>query len=114
MCRQYEAEIGQLEREIRIGLRTDSTRLDEIHAQYETTQAELQALDEARRQQQTLVQEIIALRKGLLEETEADTPEAESEVSPAERLAQLSAELDALHNMQLLVSPHVDKNRSLR
>ena len=111
LCRQYEAEIGQLEREIRIGLRTDSTRLDEIHAQYETTQAELQALDEAWRQQQTLVQEIIALRKGLLEETEADTPEAESEVSPAERLAQLSAELDALHNMQLLVSPHVDKKQ---
>lgn len=111
LCRQYEAEIGQLEREIRIGLRTDSTRLDEIHAQYETTQAELQALDEAWRQQQTLVQEIIALRKGLLEETETDTPEAESEVSPAERLAQLSAELDALHNAQLLVSPHVDKKQ---
>lgn len=111
LCRQYEAEIGQLEREIRIGLRTDSTRLDEIHAQYETTQAELQALDEAWRQQQTLVQEIIALRKGLLEETETDTPEVESEVSPAERLAQLSAELDALHNAQLLVSPHVDKKQ---
>ncbi|WP_248890981.1 type VI secretion system ATPase TssH [Citrobacter freundii] len=111
LCRQYEAEIGQLEREIRIGLRTDSTRLDEIHAQYETTQAELQALDEAWRQQQTLVQEIIALRKGLQEETETDTPEAESEVSPAERLAQLSAELDALHNAQLLVSPHVDKKQ---
>ncbi|MCO5781558.1 type VI secretion system ATPase TssH [Citrobacter meridianamericanus] len=111
LCRQYEAEIGQLEREIRIGLRTDSTRLDEIHAQYETTQAELQALDEAWHQQQALVQEIIALRKGLLEETEADTPEAESEVSSAERLVQLSAELDALHNMQLLVSPHVDKKQ---
>ncbi len=30
-------------------------------------------------------------------------------VSPVQRLAQLTAELDALHNDQLLVSPHVDK-----
>ncbi|EGT0668121.1 type VI secretion system ATPase TssH [Citrobacter werkmanii] len=111
LCRQHEAEIRQLEREIRIGLRTDTTRLEEVHAQYETVQTELQALEEAWRHQQTLVQEMIALRKGLLEETEADTPEAESEVSSAERLVQLSAELDALHNMQLLVSPHVDKKQ---
>lgn len=38
-------------------------------------------------------------------------PEAEPEMSPAARLAQLTAELDALHHTQLLVSPHVDKNR---
>ncbi|EJH7007341.1 type VI secretion system ATPase TssH [Salmonella enterica] len=111
LCRQCEAETRQLEREIRIGLRTDAARLDEVYAQYEASQTELQALEEAWRQQQTLVQEIIALRKGLLEEIEVDTPEAESGVSPAERLVQLTAELDTLHNMQLLVSPHVDKKQ---
>jgi type VI secretion system protein VasG len=37
--------------------------------------------------------------------------EAESVASPAERLSQLTAELNALHNAQLLVSPHVDKKQ---
>lgn len=132
-CRQCEAEIRQLEREIRIGLRSDTTRLDDVHAQYEAAQTELQALDAAWRQQQALVQEIIALRQGLLEETDADGSEEiakadvadsdslttnesvaelpETEISPAERLSQLTTELDALHNAQLLVSPHVDKKQ---
>ncbi|EKW1657227.1 type VI secretion system ATPase TssH [Citrobacter freundii] len=138
LCHQCEAEIRQLEREIRIGLRADTVRLEEVHAQYETAQMELQTLEETWRQQQTLVQEIIALRKGLLEEAEtmtdadaetiaeehADTARdgtasqaeedasgAESVISPAERLSQLTDELDALHNAQLLVSPHVDKKQ---
>lgn len=130
-CRQCEAEIRQLEREIRIGLRSDTTRLDDVHAQYEAAQTELQALDAAWRQQQALVQEIIALRKGLLEEagaadngeiadaTDSDgltanesvTEQPETEITLAERLAQLTTELDALHNTQLLVSPHVDKKQ---
>ncbi|EAM8573582.1 type VI secretion system ATPase TssH [Salmonella enterica subsp. enterica serovar Amsterdam] len=130
---QCEAEIRQLEREIRIGLRADTTRLTEVMAQYDETLSELAALEAAWRQQQTLVQEIIALRKGLLDETDATgneetatpeteavgsddesvtaQPEAEPEMSPAARLAQLSAELDALHHTQLLVSPHVDKKQ---
>ncbi|HCJ7432249.1 type VI secretion system ATPase TssH [Citrobacter freundii] len=130
---QYEAEIRQLEREIRIGLRTDTARLDDVHAQYEAIQTELQTLDAVWRQQQALVQEIIALRKGLLEETDAEDSEKvapadvaengdlvadesvakqpETEICPAECLVQLSAELDALHNTQLLVSPHVDKKQ---
>ena len=130
-CRQCEAEIRQLEREIRIGLRSDTTRLDDVYAQYEVAQTELQALDAAWRQQQALVQEIIALRKGLLEEagaadngeiadaTDSDgltanesvTEQPETEITLAERLAQLTTELDALHNTQLLVSPHVDKKQ---
>ncbi|MGK9174202.1 type VI secretion system ATPase TssH [Yokenella regensburgei] len=110
LCRQCEAETRQLEREIRIGLRADTTRLEEVHAQYENAQTELQLVDEAWRQQRTLVQEIIALRKGLLEETET-TRDAASALSPAERLSQLIAELNALHNTQLLVSPHVDKHQ---
>jgi type VI secretion system protein VasG len=35
----------------------------------------------------------------------------QSRASPAERLSQLTAELNALHNAQLLVSPHVDKKQ---
>ncbi|EAA7110938.1 type VI secretion system ATPase TssH [Salmonella enterica subsp. enterica serovar Ouagadougou] len=130
---QCEAEIRQLEREIRIGLRSDTSRLNEVLAQYDETLSELEALEAAWRQQQTLVQEIIALRKGLLDETDAigndetatpetesvgsddesvtAPPEAEPEISPAARLAQLTAELDALHHTQLLVSPHVDKKQ---
>lgn len=130
---QCEAEIRQLEREIRIGLRSDTTRLTEVIVQYDETLSELEALEAAWRQQQALVQEIIALRKGLLDETDATSndetatpeteavgsddesvtapPEAEPEISPAARLAQLTAELDALHHTQLLVSPHVDKKQ---
>ncbi|ECC9831375.1 type VI secretion system ATPase TssH [Salmonella enterica subsp. enterica] len=130
---QCEAEIRQLEREIRIGLRSDTSRLNEVLAQYDETLSELEALEAAWRQQQALVQEIIALRKGLLDETDAigndetatpetesvgsddesvtAPPEAEPEISPAARLAQLTAELDALHHTQLLVSPHVDKKQ---
>ncbi|EIR7531966.1 type VI secretion system ATPase TssH [Salmonella enterica subsp. enterica serovar Llandoff] len=130
---QCEAEIRQLEREIRIGLRSDTSRLTEVIVQYDETLTELEALEAAWRQQQALVQEIIALRKGLLDETDATgddetampeteavgsddgsvtaQPEAEPEMSPAARLAQLTAELDALHHTQLLVSPHVDKKQ---
>lgn len=130
---QCEAEIRQLEREIRIGLRSDTSRLNEVLVQYDETLTELEALEAAWHQQQTLVQEIIALRKGLLDETDATgndetatpeteavgsddesvtaPPEAEPEMSPAARLAQLTAELDALHHTQLLVSPHVDKKQ---
>ncbi len=127
LCHQYEAEIRQLEREIRIGLRTDSARIDEVHTQYETAQAELLALEDAWRQQQTLVQEIIALRQALLTkvavadyndvqpETQANANEGEKNdavsTSPVERLIALSDELDALHHTQLLVSPHVDKKQ---
>ncbi|EDX9486899.1 type VI secretion system ATPase TssH [Salmonella enterica] len=149
---QCEAEIRQLERELRIGLRTDTSRLTEVLVQYDETLTELDELEAAWRQQQTLVQEIITLRKELLDETKAshsdeialseedsagdnilpvDGPiteatntetmaedeavaeqgDSEPAISPAERLAQLTAELNALHNAQLLVSPHVDKKQ---
>ncbi|ECE7566684.1 TPA: type VI secretion system ATPase TssH [Salmonella enterica] len=112
LCQQCEAEIRQLEREIRIGLRSDGGRCDEVHAQYETAQAELQALDAAWHQQQTLVQEIIALRQTLLTEAEAQADTVPEETTAvAERLASLSAELDKLYHTQLLVSPHVDKKQ---
>ncbi|EIL4067984.1 AAA family ATPase, partial [Salmonella enterica] len=112
LCQQCEAEIRQLEREIRIGLRPDGGRCDEVHAQYETAQAVLQALDAAWHQQQTLVQEIIALRQTLLTEAEAQADTVPEETTAvAERLASLSAELDKLYHTQLLVSPYVDKKQ---
>ncbi|EDW4340906.1 type VI secretion system ATPase TssH [Salmonella enterica subsp. enterica] len=112
LCQQCEAEIRQLEREIRIGLRPDGGRCDEVHAQYETAQAELQALNAAWHKQRTLVQEIIALRQTLLTEAEAQADTVPEETTAvAERLASLSAELDTLHHTQLLVSPHVDKKQ---
>lgn len=125
-CQQCDAEIHQLDREMRIGLRTDGGRRDEVYAQYEAAQAELQALDAAWHQQQTLVQEIIALRQALLTEAEGQQDEddaanddllpqadtvPEETTAAAERLASLSTELDALHRTQLLVSPMWIRNR---
>ncbi|ECC1508473.1 type VI secretion system ATPase TssH [Salmonella enterica subsp. houtenae] len=137
LSHQCEAEMRQLEREIRIGLRTDTSRLTDVIVQYDETLTALDELNAAWQQQQALVQEIIALRKGLLEEPEIPpaeentsdaensgdiTPQDETEtsgqegetepqLSPAERLSQLTAELDALHDTQLLISPHVDKKQ---
>ncbi|EPI2800933.1 type VI secretion system ATPase TssH [Citrobacter koseri] len=134
LSHQCEAEMRQLEREIRIGLRSDTSRLTDVIVQYDETLAELDELEAAWHQQQALVQEIIALRKELLDETEAssseditlpnsddnaastDEPVAEPTdatpgIPPAIRLAQLTAELEILHHTQLLVSPHVDKKQ---
>lgn len=145
LSHQQEVEIRQLERELRIGLRTDTSRMTEVLVQYDETLTALDELEAAWHQQQTLVQEIIALRQQLLGVAEddaaalpdvdavVDTPpeseqdntgavpadDADSEqpeetaetVSPVQRLAQLTAELDALHNDRLLVSPHVDKKQ---
>lgn len=118
LSHQQEAEIRQLERELRIGLRTDTSRMTEVLEQYDETLSALDELEVAwQQQQQTLVQEIIALRQQLLgaaEDTDAVVEEVTETVSPVQRLAQLTAELDALHNDRLLVSPHVDKNRLRR
>ncbi|KFD19442.1 type VI secretion system ATPase TssH [Yokenella regensburgei] len=124
LSRQCEAEIRQLEREIRIGLRSDTPRLIEVLVQYDETLTKLDELDAAWHQQQQVVQEIIALRKRLLDESEATseednavavdepvTGEPEPEIPPAMRLAQLTSELETLHHTQLLVSPHVDKKQ---
>ena len=138
LSHQQEAEIRQLERELRIGLRTDTSRMTEVLVQYDETLTALDELEAAWHQQQTLVREIIALRQlllGVTEDTDAvvDTPpeseqdntgtapaddagstqpeETAETVSPVQRLAQLTAELDALHNDRLQVSPHVDKKQ---
>ncbi|QCT88505.1 type VI secretion system ATPase TssH [Escherichia sp. E4742] len=145
LSHQQEAEIRQLERELRIGLRTDTSRVTEVLVQYDETLTALDELEAAWHQQQALVQEIIALRQQLLGAAENDAaalpdvdavvgtpPESEQgntgtaptdeasstqpeetaeTVSPVQRLTQLTAELDALHNDRLLVSPHVDKKQ---
>ncbi|EFO0323491.1 type VI secretion system ATPase TssH [Escherichia albertii] len=145
LSHQQEAEIRQLKRELRIGLRTDTSRMTGVLEQYDETLTALDELEAAWHQQQALVREIIALRQQLLGVAEDDTaslsdadtvedmpPESERNntsaaptdddgsaqpedtaktAPPVQRLAQLTAELDALHNAQLLVSPHVDKKQ---
>ncbi|MCZ7518545.1 type VI secretion system ATPase TssH [Escherichia albertii] len=145
LSHQQEAEIRQLKRELRIGLRTDTSRMTGVLEQYDETLTALDELEAAWHQQQALVREIIALRQQLLGVAEDDAaslsdadvvedtpPESEQNntsaaptdddgcaqpeetaetVSPVQRLAQLTAQLDTLHNDQLLVSPHVDKKQ---
>ncbi|EFF0783506.1 type VI secretion system ATPase TssH [Escherichia albertii] len=145
LSHQQEAEIRQLKRELRIGLRTDTSRMTGVLEQYDETLTALDELEAAWHQRQALVREIIALRQQLLgvaeddaaslsdadavedtpSESEQDNigvapadeagsaqPEETAEtVSPVQRLAQLTAQLDALHNDQLLISPHVDKKQ---
>ncbi|ENA5523424.1 type VI secretion system ATPase TssH [Escherichia albertii] len=145
LSHQQEAEIRQLKRELRIGLRTDTSRMTGGLEQYDETLTALDELEATWHQQQALVREIIALRQQLLgvaeddaaslsdadavedtpSESEQDNigvapadeagsaqPEETAEtVSPVQRLAQLTAQLDALHNDQLLISPHVDKKQ---
>ncbi|HHC4991884.1 TPA: type VI secretion system ATPase TssH [Escherichia albertii] len=145
LSHQQEAEIRQLKRELRIGLRTDTSRMTGVQEQYDETLTALDELEATWHQQQALVREIIALRQQLLgvaeddaaslsdadavedtpSESEQDNigvapadeagsaqPEETAEtVSPVQRLAQLTAQLDALHNDQLLISPHVDKKQ---
>lgn len=141
LSHQQEAEIRQLKRELRIGLRTDTSRMTGVLEQYDETLTAQDELEAAWHQQQALVREIIALRQQLLGVAEddaaslsdadavEDTP-SESEqdnigVAPADEAgsaqpqetaetvspAQLTAQLDALHNDQLLISPHVDKKQ---
>lgn len=75
LLHQCKAEIQQLEREIRIGLRSDTSRLTEVLVQYDETLTKLDKLEAAWHQQQAVVQEIITLRKGLLDESEASDEE---------------------------------------
>lgn len=75
LLHQCKAEMQQLEREIRIGLRSDTSRLTEVCVQYDETLTKLDELEAVWHQQQAVVQEIIALRKRLLNESEASDKE---------------------------------------
>ena len=61
---QCEAEMRQLEREIRIGLRSDTSRLTEVIVQYDETLTELDELEAAWHQQQALVRKLSRCVKG--------------------------------------------------
>ncbi len=52
LSHQQEAEIRQLRRELRIGLRTDTSRMTEVLEQYDETLSALDELEVARQQQQ--------------------------------------------------------------
>lgn len=107
---QYEAEIRQLEREQRIGLHQNDTRLNELHQLHEETKVQLNELDIGWKHQRDLVHQIISLRHELLSLADAEPDNAEVP-KKQEKLAVLMAELDDLHQTRTLVSPHVDKSQ---
>lgn len=120
LCRQYEAEIRQLEREQCIGLFHNATYRDELHQKLEIAKKDRQKLEEMWQRQRELVQQIIALRHDLLgisSQDNADFPSTMTDSTPAtlpekrNHLIKLMAELDVTHNKQRLVSPHVDKTQ---
>ncbi|MGY3925733.1 type VI secretion system ATPase TssH [Aeromonas simiae] len=106
--RQRELEIRQLTRQSLIGLGENDERLAELNGAQEGDRATLGELEAAWQQQQELVQRIIALRAALLaEETQPEFDAA----ATTEELAVLEAELSALQQDSILVSPHVDKGQ---
>ncbi|MFU2315794.1 type VI secretion system ATPase TssH [Rahnella sp. PCH160] len=107
---QYEAEIRQLEREQRIGLHQNDTRLHELHQLHEETKIQLDDLDVSWKHQRDVVHQIISLRHEFLSMTDAET-DSEETPEKREKLAALMAELCELHQMRTLVSPHVDKGQ---
>lgn len=107
---QYEAEILQLEREHRIGLHQNNTRLNELHKLHEETKLQLDELDVGWKHQCSLVHRIISLRHEFLSMTDAETVNEEMP-GKREKLTSLMNELDGLHQARTLVSPHVDKGQ---
>lgn len=107
---QYEAEIRQLEREQRIGLQQNNSRLEELHQLHEDVQIQLNELDIGWQNQRDLVHQIITLRHELLHAEDAES-ENEASVQKREKLAALMSELEPLHQQRTLVSPHVDKSQ---
>ncbi|ESA75714.1 ATPase, AAA family, partial [Escherichia coli 110957] len=96
LSHQQEAEIRQLERELRIGLRTNTSRMTEVLVQYDETLTALDELEAAWHQQQALVREIIALRQQLLgvaEDDAASLPDADAaEDTPPESESESESE----------------------
>jgi len=106
---QYQAEIRQLEREQKIGLPQNDSRLLELQELHKQANAQLRVLDESWHHQQDLVQNIVALRHELLMGSEENV--ATTLPEKREKLQSLMVELETLHQQQLLVSPHVDKRQ---
>ncbi|EEW0677493.1 AAA family ATPase [Escherichia coli] len=127
LSHQQEAEIRQLERELRIGLRTDTSRMTEVLVQYDETLTALDELEAAWHQQQTLVREIIALRQQLLGVAEddaaplpdADTvedtqPESESEQDNTGAVPADEADREQPEETAETVSPVLNLTRSVK
>jgi type VI secretion system protein VasG len=121
--RQRDLEIRQLERQAMIGLGDNEARLAELHKAQQASTLALGEQEAHWQQQQSLVQEIVALRAALLdaqhEQPHAEQPLAGVDLADAAmdpqlaiaRLAQLDAELTALQQGAVLVSAHVDKGQ---
>lgn len=105
LLHQQQTEIQLLEREKRIGLHSDDQRLTALQKSCQDTERQCEELVEHWQQQQELVQQIIALRSELLEQTQAVSPEQ------SEQLVVLNRSLEALQKEATLVSPHVDKTQ---
>ncbi|MFG0831996.1 type VI secretion system ATPase TssH [Aeromonas bivalvium] len=114
--RQRELEIRQLERQTMIGLGDNEARLAELHDAQQACTLALAEQEARWQQQQSLVQEIVALRASLLASQQAasqenlDLAEMDPQVAIA-RLNQLDGELGALQQGAVLVSAHVDKTQ---
>lgn len=107
---QYEAEIRQLEREQRIGLPQNALRLNELYQRHEETKIQRDELETDWKHQRERVHQIIALRHACLSMTDTESDD-EGHSGHREKLNALMAELEELHQIRKLVSPHVDKGQ---
>lgn len=133
---QLNEEIDLLEREHRLGLKDNASRISALRELCEDTQKQLERINALWQKQQMLVHRIIELRGILLSpaEPEAKTPTepvtdtevpaedqqqadgnkdeaAQTEQALLEELTLLNIELVELQKEELLVSPHVDKKQ---
>ncbi|GAA4497460.1 type VI secretion system ATPase TssH [Pseudaeromonas paramecii] len=110
---QLALETTQLQRQGRIGLLATPERLLQLEAEVAQIEAQRIKVEADWRQQQQLVQQIVALRGALLAEApdielaQLDPPLSEPQAS--ERLTGLESELAELQQQAALVSPHVGR-----
>jgi len=110
---QLALEIEQLQRQGRIGLLAAPERLLQLQAETAEIEAQRTQVEADWRQQQQLVQQMVALRTALLAE-EPQTALAQlqpplNEAAAAEQLTALESELAELQHQEALVSPHVGR-----
>ncbi|MBN6065339.1 type VI secretion system ATPase TssH [Aggregatibacter actinomycetemcomitans] len=135
---QLKMEIDLLERELKLGLSSNSSRLLELQNNFDENNLKLENVRQSWQKQQSIVKDIIALRSKLLEDKEdtsenieldeSSKPEKMSETENAtddneavnlmnsdeieERLKALIQELEQLQQQEeILVSPHVTQKQ---
>ncbi|RLM21871.1 ClpV1 family T6SS ATPase [Brenneria alni] len=113
--RQQALEIGQLERQSRIGLGDNAQRLAELEAERQQAQVELANIEDRWRRQSEQVKQIVALRALLLADDAPEALEFDGEAmtpqAASARLAALESELAETQRESALVSAHVDKTQ---